>query len=77
MKHIKKINEVRAAKYDKWKDEFIFEPADINDNITVYLHSEKQGFAMEISHKDQEALEKILKNNKISYTISAGNVLPF
>ena len=76
MKYLKNIREIHA-KYDRVKGEFIFDPSEIDNTITFYLHKEKQGFAMDISMDDKTKLEEILTRNKIDYTISAGNVLPF
>ena len=75
MKHIKQINEIKA-KYDKDKDEFMFNPSDYQNTVTFYLHRGKDGFAMDVSVDDREALEEILKRSKVTYTIS-GEELPF
>jgi hypothetical protein len=74
MKFIKPIKEIA---FNKEKGEFVFNPAEIDNTVTVYLHKQKQGFSMDIDADDIGKLEEILKRNKIDYTISAGNVLPF
>lgn len=77
MKHLKQINEI-AAKYDRDKEQFNFDPADNENSMaTFYLHKGKQGFSMEILEKDRIELEEILTRNKIDYTVAAGNILPF
>jgi hypothetical protein len=79
MKHIRKISEETRTIYDKKLGKFVFEPADIDDTITFYLHNDnnKTGFAMDIKPEDRSKLEEILNRNKITYTVSSGNVLPF
>jgi len=76
MKHVKKLNEI-IARYDKDKEKFVFDPAEIDDTVSVYLHKDRNGFAMDIHKDDVSKLKEILDNNNITYTISAGNVLPF
>lgn len=79
MKHIRKINEI-AAKYNREEDRFMFDPTESGNNtVTFYLHNDKNktGFAMEIAPDDRKKLEEILDKNKINYTVSADNVLPF
>jgi hypothetical protein len=76
MKHIKKVNEIKA-KYDKDKDEFMFNPSDYKKTVTFYLHRGKDGFAMEVSISDKEILEDILKRSNVIYTISGEAELPF
>ena len=76
MKHIKKVNEIRS-KYNPDEDSYHFDPSELNKDVTFYLHKGKQGFAMDINIEDREQLEKILTANKIDYTVSYGNVLPF
>lgn len=73
---IKKVNEINA-KYDPEEDSYHFDPSELNKDVTFYLHKGKQGFAMEIHVDDREELEKILTKNKVNYTVSYGNVLPF
>lgn len=74
MKYLKKMEGVG---YDPENKKFIFNPAEYDNTVTFYLHKQKQGFSMDIADEDREKLEEILKKNKIDYTVSAGNVLPF
>jgi hypothetical protein len=66
----------KSVKYNPESNQLVFDPTEYDHKITFYLHKNQQGFAMDIAVENRDALEKILKNNKIDYHTS-GEDLPF
>lgn len=77
MKHVKKIDEIKGAKFNPKTDEYMFNPSDFKETVKFILHRGHSGFAMDISVNDREELEEILKRNNIKYSFSGEPDLPF
>ena len=77
MKHVKKIDEIKSAKFNQNTGDYSFNPSDFKESVTFMLHRGHSGFAMEISVEDKTELEDILKRNNIKYSFSGEPDLPF